>query len=38
MKEKLSRAATQREAEAAGFRLRAAHTFLPYQYFLELER
>jgi len=38
VKEKLSRAETQREAEAAGFRLRAAHTFLPYQYFLELER
>jgi len=35
VKEKLSRAETQHEAEAAGFRLRASHTFLPYQYFLE---
>ncbi|HTD25675.1 MAG TPA: methyltransferase domain-containing protein [Candidatus Elarobacter sp.] len=36
--EKVSRAETQREAEAAGFRLRASHTFLPYQYFLEFTR
>src|SRR5207247_2624020 len=35
---KASRAETQREAEAAGFRLRASHTFLPYQYFLEFTR
>jgi len=31
VQEKLSRAETQREAEAAGFRLRASHTFLPHQ-------
>ena len=37
VKEKVSRAETLREAEAAGFRLRASHAFLPYQYFLELE-
>jgi len=36
--EKLSRAETQREAEAAGFRLRASHTFLTHQYFLEFAR
>jgi ubiquinone/menaquinone biosynthesis C-methylase UbiE len=35
--EKVSRARTLREAEAAGFRLRASHGFLSYQYFLELE-
>ncbi len=35
--EKVSRAQTLREAGAAGFRLRASHAFLPYQYFLELE-
>jgi ubiquinone/menaquinone biosynthesis C-methylase UbiE len=35
--EKVSRAETLREAEAAGFTLRASHDFLPYQYFLELE-
>jgi ubiquinone/menaquinone biosynthesis C-methylase UbiE len=33
---KVSRRQTLREAEAAGFRLRGSHTFLPYQYFLEL--
>ena len=38
VQEKLSRAETQREAEAAGFRLRASHTFLPHQYFLEFAR
>jgi SAM-dependent methyltransferase len=32
---KLSRRATQREAERAGFRLVQLHNFLPYQYFLE---
>ena len=38
VQEKLSRAETQREAEAAGFRLRASHTFLTHQYFLEFAR
>ena len=38
VQEKLSRAETQRDAEAAGFRLRASHTFLPHQYFLEFAR
>ena len=32
---KISRRATEREAEAAGFRLVQSHLFLPYQYFLE---
>ena len=32
---KLSRRQTETEAAAAGFRLRASHGFLPYQYFLE---
>ncbi len=35
VEEKVSRAETLREAGAAGFRLRASHDFLPYQYFLE---
>ena len=38
VQEKLSRAETQREAEAAGFRLRASQTFLTHQYFLEFAR
>ncbi|HYR96855.1 MAG TPA: methyltransferase domain-containing protein [Candidatus Binatus sp.] len=37
VKEKVSRAQTLREAEAAGFRLRTSHDFLPHQYFLEVE-
>ncbi|HJQ84267.1 MAG TPA: class I SAM-dependent methyltransferase [Candidatus Binatia bacterium] len=36
VKEKLSRDETLHEAEEAGFRLRAGHDILPYQYFLEL--
>lgn len=34
---KLSQTETEAEAKAAGFRLRTAHGFLRYQYFLELE-
>jgi hypothetical protein len=36
--EKVSRAETVREAEAAGLRLQTEHRFLPYQYFLEFTR
>jgi ubiquinone/menaquinone biosynthesis C-methylase UbiE len=35
--EKVSRAQTLSEAQAAGFRLRASPAFLPYQYFLEFD-
>ncbi len=38
VEEKVSEADTRNEAEAAGFRLRASHTFLPHQYFLEFTR
>jgi ubiquinone/menaquinone biosynthesis C-methylase UbiE len=37
VKEKISREETLGEAVAAGFRLLRSYTFLPYQYFLELE-
>ena len=37
VKEKITRVQTLWEAQAAGFRLRTSHAFLPYQYFLEFD-